>query len=140
MSQQIIDIGSSAGAGDGDELRTAFDKVNQNFTELYSGNISANTVTSVAGRTGDVELTWLDVAGSASVGNITALEIQMAANSAADRAYTDAAVSTLGQGILTDITINGGSFSNLDSVTTDTLTANSLQINNDATVDGSLTV
>lgn len=36
MAQQTINIGSSANKGDGDPLRTAFDKVNDNFTELYA--------------------------------------------------------------------------------------------------------
>ena len=36
MAQQNINIGSSAGDGTGDELRIAFDKVNDNFTELYA--------------------------------------------------------------------------------------------------------
>ena len=36
MAQQTINIGSSAGDGTGDELRIAFDKVNDNFTELYA--------------------------------------------------------------------------------------------------------
>ena len=35
MSQQNINIGSSANKGDGDPLRTAFTKINSNFTELY---------------------------------------------------------------------------------------------------------
>jgi hypothetical protein len=35
MGQQIINIGSSPNKGDGDAIRTAFDKVNDNFTELY---------------------------------------------------------------------------------------------------------
>ena len=34
MAKQVIDIGSVANDGTGDPLRTAFDKVNDNFTEL----------------------------------------------------------------------------------------------------------
>lgn len=37
MAQQIIDIGTTANDGTGDPLRTAFDKCNDNFTELYAG-------------------------------------------------------------------------------------------------------
>jgi hypothetical protein len=36
MAKQTINIGSSANRGDGDPLRTAFRKVNENFTELYN--------------------------------------------------------------------------------------------------------
>ena len=35
MAQRIINIGSSANKGDGDPIRTAFSKANDNFTELY---------------------------------------------------------------------------------------------------------
>ena len=35
MAKQVIDIGTTANDGTGDVLRTAFDKANDNFTELY---------------------------------------------------------------------------------------------------------
>jgi hypothetical protein len=35
MSQQTINVGSSINARDGDPIRTAFQKINANFTELY---------------------------------------------------------------------------------------------------------
>jgi uncharacterized coiled-coil protein SlyX len=70
MAQQEIDVGSIAGDGTGDPLRDAFTKINENFTELYSGNVQvtgANVlVYSVAGRTGNVVLTVGDVAQAAS--------------------------------------------------------------------------
>lgn len=36
MTQQVINIGSSANDGTGDPLRQAFDKINDNFSELYA--------------------------------------------------------------------------------------------------------
>ena len=36
MAKQTINIGSSPNKGDGDPLRSAFDKINDNFTELYT--------------------------------------------------------------------------------------------------------
>ena len=36
MAQQTINVGSSPNDGTGDALRTAFDKTNQNFTDLYA--------------------------------------------------------------------------------------------------------
>lgn len=36
MAKQTINIGTTANDGTGDALRTAFDKVNDNFDELYS--------------------------------------------------------------------------------------------------------
>jgi len=42
MAQQTINIGSSANDGTGDPLRTAFDKINDNFSELYGDTAEAN--------------------------------------------------------------------------------------------------
>ena len=36
MAQQNINIGSSANKGDGDPIRTAFSKAENNFTDLYT--------------------------------------------------------------------------------------------------------
>lgn len=47
MTQQIINIGTAPDAGDGDDLRTAFTKVNENFTEVYD-----LAITGVTGPTG----------------------------------------------------------------------------------------
>ena len=38
MAKQTINLGTSANKGDGDPLRTAFDKVNDNFDELYTAD------------------------------------------------------------------------------------------------------
>ena len=50
MAQQTINIGSSANDGTGDPLRTAFDKINDNFTELY-GSSPFGTIISLSGNT-----------------------------------------------------------------------------------------
>jgi len=44
MARQNINIGSSANDGTGDPLRTAFDKINDNFVELYGGDNDINTL------------------------------------------------------------------------------------------------
>lgn len=64
MSQQIINIGTGPNALNGDPLRSAFNIINQNFSELYStvSGISSS-VTSVSGRTGNVTLTTQDIIG-----------------------------------------------------------------------------
>ena len=36
MAQNIIDIGVQGNDGTGDSIRTSFDKVNKNFTEIYA--------------------------------------------------------------------------------------------------------
>lgn len=43
MVQQVINIGAAANDGTGDPLRTCFDKINDNFSELYAkGPAGAN--------------------------------------------------------------------------------------------------
>ena len=53
MAKQTINIGSSANDGTGDQLRTAFDKVNDNFDEVYTAGpvgsniaVATNTISS----------------------------------------------------------------------------------------------
>lgn len=50
MTQQTIGIGAVAGDGTGDPARTAFNKVNENFTELYASaaGVAAATVAILA--------------------------------------------------------------------------------------------
>jgi hypothetical protein len=52
MTQQIINIGVAPNSGDGDPLRTAFEKINQNFSQLYqfAGNNAAPPDSSVQYR------------------------------------------------------------------------------------------
>jgi len=50
MAQLTINTGTSAGAGDGDTLYTAFNKINTNFTEVYSKiTVLENGTIAVAG-------------------------------------------------------------------------------------------
>ena len=44
MTQQIINVGTVANDGQGDTLRTAFIKSNDNFTELYNSAITIPTI------------------------------------------------------------------------------------------------
>ena len=43
MTQQIINVGAAPNDGTGDQLRTSFDKCNQNFTELYTTGAASST-------------------------------------------------------------------------------------------------
>jgi hypothetical protein len=71
MAQQVVNIGSAPSDGSGDAIRVSFNKINQNFTELYTyvtgidSNISAalSPVISVAGKTGQVQLGVGDIIG-----------------------------------------------------------------------------
>lgn len=66
MAQQLIGIGTTANDGTGDPLRTSFDKVNDNITELYSGQSlsivsDVLTLTRADGTTSTVDLSaYLD--------------------------------------------------------------------------------
>ena len=51
MAKQTINIGSAANDGTGDQLRSAFDKVNSNFTELYEHDANSS-IPSSQGHTG----------------------------------------------------------------------------------------
>jgi len=44
MARQTVSIGSSANDGTGDPLRTAFTKINANFSELYGDTAEANDI------------------------------------------------------------------------------------------------
>ena len=62
-AKQVINIGTTANDGTGDPLRSAFDKVNDNFTELYTddagdvNSVNAGTGISVNSTTGAVTVT-----------------------------------------------------------------------------------
>lgn len=95
MTQQTINIGSSANDGTGDPLRTAFDKINDNFNEVYdklggsslsnitlSGSTITNTVTNGditidPNGTGTVFINGpLEVRGTSTEINTTSLQIE----------------------------------------------------------------
>ena len=84
MTKQTINIGTSPNDTTGDPLRTAFSKINANFTELYAGGASETQLTNGAytvtlGSTGN--LTW---SGGAYIGpnGGTAGEIDIIAGTA----------------------------------------------------------
>jgi hypothetical protein len=61
MAKQTINIGRTANDKSGDPLRTAFNKINQNFTELY------NQIPSQTGNSGKLlttngtSISWISV-------------------------------------------------------------------------------
>lgn len=71
MILKNINLGTGVGVGDGDKLHTAFTKINQNFANITSNvNSLSNSVTSVAGRTGNVTLTAQDIIGGATISEL----------------------------------------------------------------------
>ena len=66
MAKQTISIGSAANDGTGDGLRTAFNKVNANFTELYNADAALVIPTDVSDLTDNTNL----LGGAANLGNL----------------------------------------------------------------------
>ena len=59
-----ISVGTGAGNNDGESIYSAFTKVNRNFANVQSNvNSLSNSVTSVAGKQGNVTLTVNDIDG-----------------------------------------------------------------------------
>lgn len=57
MAKQTIGIGASANDGSGDPIRIAFDKVNDNFNELYNnGGTTGNTLIDLFDSNGNLDL------------------------------------------------------------------------------------
>jgi hypothetical protein len=45
MAKQLVNVGQSVNDKHGDPLRTAFEKINSNFDELYSGGLNGASIT-----------------------------------------------------------------------------------------------
>ena len=70
MAQQTINVGATPNDGSGDPLRTAFEKCNNNFTELYSTSYTPARISNGASSVnipvsdGNVEITVNDIANT----------------------------------------------------------------------------
>ena len=75
MAKQTINIGLAANDGSGDPLRTAFDKINDNFTEVYDdiAALQGSTLTAA-----DLVRSKLAVAATGTVGQVVAFTSQFA--------------------------------------------------------------
>lgn len=93
MAKQTINIGTTANDGTGDPIRSAFDKTNDNFTELYAG----------AGGVADDSITYAKLADE-----FTTID-PLTAGATVDIDFSDAQVYTLT--ITEDTTISFSSVS-----------------------------
>jgi hypothetical protein len=114
MARQNINIGSSANDGTGDPLRTAFDKINDNFVELYGTDGDSNTLAAN-----------LDINGW---------------NIVSTRSNEDIQILPAGNGgvIASAIRIAGSTISSEDS--TQILVEDSIRATGNLTVDGGTTI
>jgi len=67
MAKQTIGIGSIANDGTGDPLRTAMDKVNDNFDELYAVTESPQTDSYILVLTDNLKLVTVTTAGASTL-------------------------------------------------------------------------
>ena len=75
MAKQTINIGSGELAGDGESLRSAFDKINDNFDEVYTGSGTTLGSDTTPALGGNLDLSGNDITGIGNLnitGNITA--------------------------------------------------------------------
>lgn len=71
MAKQVINIGTTANDGTGDPLRSAFDKVNDNFTELYDADAGdVNSFTNANGTYVSAEVVNTAATGAVTTGVI----------------------------------------------------------------------
>ena len=134
MARQVINIGSSANDGTGDPLRTAFDKINDNFVELYGGdndintldaNLNVNNFAITTGVTnGNITVTP-NGTGNINLGSITINGSQVSSN--------DSTQITLADNIQTTGTVNIDGDTTLGSTLT---VGTSLALATGATVTG----
>ena len=54
MTQEIINVGAQPNDGEGDPLRTAFQKINNNFTQLFSTGFFTSNAYSAGTTAGQV--------------------------------------------------------------------------------------
>jgi len=77
MAQQIINVGTGPDSYTGENLRSAFVKVNENFSQLYAGNVGANISSNVLSANtvqvvGTVSANTANVTTAIVTANITA--------------------------------------------------------------------
>ena len=149
MTQQIINVGNAPNDGDGDPIRTAFIKSNDNFTQLYQ-RVQTTPPTSFYGKVGDqagmyaydptyfyycfanydaVTPIWAEIA---QVGNISATSI----------AYGNSNVSITSSGSNVTIGVNGisniATFTPQGLMVSNAITGNSLTISADISAVGNI--
>lgn len=121
MARQNINIGTSANKGDGEPLRTAFDKINDNFTEVY-GDIQALKSGAIVA----------DVKGTI-VGDDSTILVD-AVNSTIPATNLSGALPALDGSALTNVSVSSIDFTNVTNTPT---TLAGYGITDAASIDGS---
>jgi hypothetical protein len=130
MAKQIINLGTAANDGSGDPLRTAFTKINANFTELYATTTSpVRSAGSVAGA-GTVTLDYSTdrlVRATAAGSTLTIAHSNIAAGKVVDLVIsnTSGSTCTVTYGVTTGNTINSSTTYLIGNNTTHVFTCRS---------------
>jgi hypothetical protein len=97
MAKQTINIGSNANDGTGDPLRTAFNKINENFAELYGDDSSADTFTSP-------QITTPTITGTATIDNLIFNDSEISTSSNANLNLNPGGTGTIELQAATNVT------------------------------------
>jgi len=103
MAKQVIGIGTTANDGTGDPIRTAFDKTNDNFTELYDGAGVADDSITYA-KLAD-EFTTVDALTAAATVDIDFADAQVYTLTITEA--TEITFSNVSTGMVKDIIVTG---------------------------------
>jgi len=147
MAKQSINLGSAANDGTGDPLRTAFDKINDNFTELYAvsgagtGNNVAISGNSIISENSNGDIT-LDPNGTGRIVLATASQLRFTDHTDNAVPYADADGDiTFSSNLLfngTDLTVASAKVSDLtDNRVVIAGTSGALEDSSNLTFDGS---
>ena len=103
MAKQTINIGTTANDGTGDPIRSAFDKSNDNFTELYAGaGVADDSIT--YSKLAD-EFTTIDPLTAAATVDIDFADAQVYTLTITEA--TEITFSNVSTGMVKDIIITG---------------------------------
>lgn len=142
MAKQTVNIGGSPNDGTGDPIRDAFNKVNQNFDEVYSSYNPTGTITvgnssvnSVVSNTGGFITSTNTTVNTSTVANTTVIRI---GNTTANATVNSTVISIVGSSTLGTASINTISIAMGNSTVNSSLTQNTLSINASAVIGGAI--
>jgi hypothetical protein len=146
MAKQTINIGSAANDGTGDPLRTAFDKINDNFDELYGSSAEANDLLEDTSPQlgGNLDINGFNITSSrsnedikilpAGTGGVLASSIRFAGTTISS---DDSTVININEGLVVDGT---ASVSGATTLTGAVTASSTLAVTGASTLTGALTV
>ena len=132
MSYQPLDLGSAANDGTGDTLRASGDKINDNFSEIYTLLGDGTSLSSGISATATVVTLTAPTISGVVGGTITSATITTLTGTT-----FNAGTLALAAGSITDSS-GAISFGNENLTTTGSVTAASLDISGDVDIDGTL--